>query len=269
MDAKKRKKRVCPGAFTHPSSLKFTAHSSISPKTSKRRFNSVRVQSDLSRPTYTTRLSSCSLKRKDRGRLKGGACFFPFPLSFCLHPALMNWSWSLLWILQLTPAPCFFFSLFFLSPFSFCLSVFLCDWFNLLSCYLIELQIERPQSALAPQFLFFPLPLSLCNSSTGGRVIFIKWCHVLSLLLLLVKSKNKAVEWLSPYITKAFFFQSVFLSWDFGVKLTTRRHCCLMKSLLILHGYSFLWERERCEPQGKNHAFPWTSEDDRGHSGII
>ncbi|TNN71429.1 hypothetical protein EYF80_018378 [Liparis tanakae] len=46
----------------------FTAHSSISPKTSKRRFNSVRVQSDLSRPTYTTRLSSCSLRGKTERR---------------------------------------------------------------------------------------------------------------------------------------------------------------------------------------------------------
>lgn len=32
--------------------------------------------------------------------------------------------------------------------------VFLCDWFALLPPYLIELQIERPQSSLALQFLF-------------------------------------------------------------------------------------------------------------------
>lgn len=64
----------------YPSSLRFTAHSSISPKTSKRRFSSVRVQSDLSRPTYTIRLSSCSLRGKtDREEeIKGGVCcFFP------------------------------------------------------------------------------------------------------------------------------------------------------------------------------------------------
>jgi len=87
----------------YPSSLKFTAHSSISPKTSKRRFNSVRVQSDLSRPTYTTRLSSCSLRGKtEPGKeIKRGESFFPFTLLF-LHHALMNWSWSLLWILPLT-----------------------------------------------------------------------------------------------------------------------------------------------------------------------
>lgn len=68
------------GGAAYPSSLRFTAHSSISPKTSKRRFSSVRVQSDLSRPTYTTRLSSCSLRgdtdREAGGRLKEWECVF-------------------------------------------------------------------------------------------------------------------------------------------------------------------------------------------------
>ena len=79
-------KEVCQRKVSgpYPSSLRFTAHSSISPKTSKRRFSSVRVQSDLSRPTYTIRLSSCSLRGKtDREEeIKGGVCcFFPPLLS--------------------------------------------------------------------------------------------------------------------------------------------------------------------------------------------
>lgn len=92
------------GGASYPSSLRFTAHSSISPKTSKRRFSSVRVQSDLSRPTYTTRLSSCSLRGdtdgEAGGRLKEWECVF-----FSPHTALMNWSWSLLWILQPSQTP--------------------------------------------------------------------------------------------------------------------------------------------------------------------
>lgn len=65
--------------WPYPSSLSFTAHSSISPKASKRRFSSVLVQSDLSRPTYTTRLSSCSLKGKTDRKARDyrwKSCFF-------------------------------------------------------------------------------------------------------------------------------------------------------------------------------------------------
>lgn len=129
----------------YPSSLKFTAHSSISPKTSKRRFNSARVQSDLSRPTYTTRLSSCSLRGKtEQGKeIKRGSLFFVSPLF--LHRALMNWSWSLLWILTLSPV---------LSLFSVCL---LCSSVIGSACFLLSDRValwKCFQSALAPQFLF-------------------------------------------------------------------------------------------------------------------
>lgn len=113
----------------YPSSLKFTAHSSISPKTSKRCFSSVRLQSDLSRPTYTTRLSSCSLRgnMERKGEIKEGSVFFPSLSSPSLNELLL--------ITPVDPAADpplpphsspLFLSLFCLSLAS------LCDWFSLL-----------------------------------------------------------------------------------------------------------------------------------------
>lgn len=103
--------RLAHQKWPYPSSLSFTAHSSISPKASKRRFSSVRVQSDLSRPTYTTRLSSCSLKGKTDRKARDyrwKSCFF-----------VINRSWSRLWILLFCHR---------LSPW-----YALCDWFSLLT----------------------------------------------------------------------------------------------------------------------------------------
>lgn len=55
---------------SYPLYFKLMAHSSISPKTSKRRLSSERVLSARRRPTYKTRLSSWSLKAKQRRGLK-------------------------------------------------------------------------------------------------------------------------------------------------------------------------------------------------------
>lgn len=122
---------VLEGGEAYPSSLRFTAHSSISPKTSKRRFSSVRLQSDLSRPTYTTRLSSCSLRgdtdREAGGRLKERECVFLSSPSFNE-------------LVLITPvdtaaftAPLLLLVFLFTHPSSVCLSlVFLCDWLSFL-----------------------------------------------------------------------------------------------------------------------------------------
>lgn len=118
------------GGAAYPSSLRFTAHSSISPKTSKRRFSSVWVQSDLSRPTYTTRLSSCSLRgdtdREAGGRLKEWESVF-----FSSH--------SFNELVLITPVDTAAFSdplhpkYFFIHPSSVCLPLVFCrDWLSFL-----------------------------------------------------------------------------------------------------------------------------------------
>lgn len=138
---------VLEGGEAYPSSLRFTAHSSISPKTSKRRFSSVRLQSDLSRPTYTTRLSSCSLRgdtdREAGGRLKERECVFLSSPSFnelVLITPVDTAAFTALF------TPCIFF---YTSLCFFCLSVSCVPlWLAQLSpCYLIEVQMELPPSA--------------------------------------------------------------------------------------------------------------------------
>lgn len=126
-----RTQEVLEGGAAYPSSLRFTAHSSISPKTSKRRFSSVRVQSDLSRPTYTTRLSSCSL-RGDTDREAGGGGLKEWECVFFSSHSFNE-------LVLITPVdtavftdpitPCIFFT----HPSSVCLPlVFCCDWFSFL-----------------------------------------------------------------------------------------------------------------------------------------
>lgn len=146
----------------YPSSLKFTAHSSISPKTSKRRFNSVRVQSDLSRPTYTTRLSSCSLRGKTERRkeIKRGGLFFPFPSLSSPSPN------ELVLITPVDTAADFRPP--FLSLFSVCL---LCSSVIGSASFLLS---DRVADRAPSVCLGTTIPFSLCNSSTRGRVIFIK-----------------------------------------------------------------------------------------------
>lgn len=156
----------------YPSSLKFTAHSSISPKTSKRRFSSVRLQSDLSRPTYTTRLSSCSLRgNMDRkGEIKEGSLFFRSPCPSLSSPSLNE-------LLLITPVadsppphsspPCF-------CPSSVCL---LRSSVIGSACFLLSDRVaDRVPSVClgTPQFLFFFFFFLAANSSTRGRAIFIK-----------------------------------------------------------------------------------------------
>lgn len=185
----------------YPSSLKFTAHSSISPKTSKRHFNSVRVQSDLSRPTYTTRLSSCSLRGKTQKRkeIKRGSLFFFSP--FFLHRALMNWSWSLLWILTLSPR--------FVPPLRLSV-VFLCDWLSLLP-YLIELQFGSAFNL--PWHHNSSFSLQLINQRQSDFYQMMP-CLKFGAASSFMKSKNKAAWWLSHISEKDCFL---------GIKLTTHR----------------------------------------------
>lgn len=118
------------------------------------------------------------VKRTDSAggkRLKGGVLFFLSPFSF-LHRAPNE----LVLITPVDTAGDFGGPPLFLSLFSICLLCSLCDWFSLLPLIWLSCSLEAPSICLGTT-----IPLSLCNSSSRGRAIFIKWCHVSSLGLLL------------------------------------------------------------------------------------
>lgn len=168
----------------------------------------------------------------------------------------MNWSWSLLWIPALTLGPSSR-----PSSLSVGLFVFLCDWLSFPSLIWWSRSLEVPSI-----YLDTTIPLSLCNSSTRGRAIFIKWCHVLSLGLLLLLGSLKIKLWddseepapLSLSLTLFFFnhsfgvrFHKIWL-WNErpvnikGIVVPTREEA--LRAALLSH-------------KAEKHRFLWTSKD--------